>query len=321
MRIEATTIERARAIPIEQELARRGHQLRRAGAERMGPCPVCGGRDRFSVNLRKQIFNCRGCGRGGDVIDLVAHLDGTGFAEAVRTLTGERAATARPIQRPSVVPAVETVDDRQTRRMAAQLWREAVPIEATLAERYLVGRPIGRDGPRGLALPDDVSPRVLRYNARCPYAGEQRPCLLALYRRIDGDHPVAIHRTALGPDATRLGRRALGPTADAAIKLTPDEDVTYGLSVGEGLETTLAGMALGFQPAWALGSSGAIRKFPVLAGIECLTILVDNDLPDPKGRRAGPQAAAECSERWTAAGREVRRVVPRRPGADMADLS
>ena len=76
---------------------------------------------------------------------------------------------------------------------------------------------------------------------------------------------------------------------------------------------------LGFRPCWSLGSAGAIRNFPVL-GIESLTILVDNDEPDRNGRRVGQDTALECSQRWTAAGREVRRVVPRRQGADMADL-
>jgi hypothetical protein len=54
------------------EVAERlGAKLRKGGKERMGPCPKCGGRDRFSVNPGKQIFNCRGCQTGGDVIDLV----------------------------------------------------------------------------------------------------------------------------------------------------------------------------------------------------------------------------------------------------------
>jgi hypothetical protein len=35
------------------------------------------------------VWNCRGCGKGGDVIDLVAHLDGADFIAACTTLTGE----------------------------------------------------------------------------------------------------------------------------------------------------------------------------------------------------------------------------------------
>ena len=52
-----------------------------------GPCPKCGGTDRFAINTSKQIWNCRGCQRGGDVISLVQHLDGCAFDAAVATLS------------------------------------------------------------------------------------------------------------------------------------------------------------------------------------------------------------------------------------------
>lgn len=83
-------IDKARTVPIDNELARRGHHLRRSGAEQIGPCPICGGHDRFSVNPRKGVWNCRGCGKGGDVIDLVRHFDGCDFEEAVRHLVGDQ---------------------------------------------------------------------------------------------------------------------------------------------------------------------------------------------------------------------------------------
>jgi phage/plasmid primase-like uncharacterized protein len=52
-------------------------------------CPRCGGKDRFSVHLGKQAFNCRGCGgRGGGAIDLVEFLDECDFLEAVETIGG-----------------------------------------------------------------------------------------------------------------------------------------------------------------------------------------------------------------------------------------
>jgi hypothetical protein len=81
-------IERARAVRIEDELARRGIRLR-GKVECVGPCPVCGGTDRFSINIAKQIFKCRGCGKGGNVIAMTQHLDGCDFERAVTTLAGE----------------------------------------------------------------------------------------------------------------------------------------------------------------------------------------------------------------------------------------
>jgi len=70
-------VEQARAVPIEDELARRGIKLN-GKVERAGPCPNCGGDDRFSINTSKQVFNCRKCGGRGDVIALVQFLDGAG---------------------------------------------------------------------------------------------------------------------------------------------------------------------------------------------------------------------------------------------------
>lgn len=113
----------------------------------------------------------------------------------------------------------------------------------------------------------------------------------------------------------KIGRRTLGPKTGAAIKLSADEDVTMELAVGEGLETVFSVMQLGFSPAWALGDAGNVRAFPVLSGIECLTIIVDND-----ENGTGQRAALGCSSRWTGAGREVLRVIPDRRGDDLNNI-
>jgi len=88
--IDAALKERARNVKIEAELERRGITLRRKGKELIGPCPRCGdGDDRFGVNLKEQVWNCRVCKVGGDTIKLVEHLDGVDFIAACTTLAGE----------------------------------------------------------------------------------------------------------------------------------------------------------------------------------------------------------------------------------------
>ena len=159
----------------------------------------------------------------------------------------------------------------------------------TLAERYLNGRE--------LEIDDHLAGRVLRFHPRCPFGrGEFHPCLVAAFRRIedpdDDGPPVAILRVALDADGGKLDRKMLGPVAGCAIKLDPDEDVSHGLGISEGLETGMSVRAIGWRPVWALGSAGAIETFPVLNGIEALTIFADNDAPapsewSPKGRAAG----------------------------------
>jgi hypothetical protein len=308
-------IDDARAVRIEDEIARRGNLLVGKWRHRSGPSPVCGGTDRFSINVAKQVFFCRGCDGRGDIIAMVQWLDGCDIGEACETLTGGRPAEhhRRPVVREAPATAPDTSEADDARQRAAALWGEAIPIAGTLAELYL--------GARGLAVPPGASGRVVRFHPSCPFGpGVRHPCMVALFREIAGDDPVAIHRTALSPAGEKIDRKALGSIGGAAIKLSADEDVSYGLTIGEGIETTLAGMMLGLGPAWALGTAGAIERFPVLAGIDALTILVDRDPPDRNGRRAGQDSADECAVCWTDAGREVVRIIPNRIGEDFDDV-
>ena len=173
---------------------------------------------------------------------------------------------------------------------------------------------------RKLELPEGTAGRVIRFHPSCPFRDQGRyPAMIALLRHIKTDEPRGIHRTALTDGGKKAAipfpRLALGPKAGAAIKLSADEDVTNGLSIGEGIETTIAGMMLGFTPAWSVGDAGELGFFPVLSGIESLTIFVDNDI-----NGAGQRRARQCSESWTEAGCEVFRVTPERPGADLNDV-
>jgi hypothetical protein len=298
-------IDAAKAVPIEHEVARRGIKLVGRG-ERVGPCPVCGGKDRFAINTKKQIWNCRGCAKGGDVVDLVQHLDGVDFKVAVATLAGDKRKPIAPVK-----PTVhhEKEDDREKTERALRIWHEASEVNGTLAEQYLRRR--------GLELPDDD--HALRFYSPCPFADTTYPALIALFRDVLTDEPKAIHRIALAPGGILIAKRMLGRVGGCAVKLDADADVEHGLAVGEGIETMIAARMRGFRPAWALGSAGTLKSFPVL-NIDALTIIVDHDLPDRNGRQAGQEAALECSARWIAAGREVRRIMPRRTGQDMADL-
>jgi hypothetical protein len=312
----ADEIALARAVPIEDEVARHGIRLQREGSnERVGPCPECGGRDRFAINVAKNIWNCRGCQRGGDVIDLIMHVDEVNFPTAVRTLIGEGSVgrSSRRTRRDNTDPEAEA-------KAALAIWAEASTDLGPLAISYLT-RPRAEGG-RGLVIPAGLAGRVLRFHGRHwwrPDGGDkpvQAPAIIGLYRDIRTDAPRAIWRRALTPDGCALGPpRFRGPKAGCAIKLTADEYVEQGLTVGEGVETVLAAMMRGFAPAWALGDAGSVERFPVLPGVEAVTICVDND-----ANAVGQKASATCFDRWRAAGREVWCLVPDEVDTDMADL-
>lgn len=82
-------ILRARNITVRGELERRGLWSKAMAGDNGVPCPGCGGRDRFGVNTRKNLWNCRALGSGGDAIALAQHIDGTDFLAAVETVAGE----------------------------------------------------------------------------------------------------------------------------------------------------------------------------------------------------------------------------------------
>jgi hypothetical protein len=79
------------------------------------------------------------------------------------------------------------------------------------------------------------------------------------------------------------------------------------------------------MPIWATISAHNLAAFPVLLGIEGITILVDHDKPNPKtGRRAGHEAAYQLIERYTKAGfnpkRDIKVICPPDEGEDVNDL-
>jgi CHC2 zinc finger/Toprim domain len=276
-----------------------GAKLRRSGGEWVGPCPICGGRDRFGVNPSKRLWNCRGCGRGGDAIDLVRHLRGSSFAEAVEMVDGSlsdsRAAAAQPAKHalPPHKPPPPT--RTTTTESAIRIWRASVDPRGTAVERYLASR--------GLTLGADVASSVIRWNPAAQWRDDWRPkaAMVCLMRCIANGEPQAVSLTFLAGDATKIGRIFIGPTRCAAVMLDPLDEVLGGLHIGEGVETCMtAARRYDLRPCWALGCAGAVAAFPVLGGVECLTLLQEND---DSGRSARDCEA--CAARWYAAGREV----------------
>ena len=208
-------------------------------------------------------------------------------------------------------------DDATRTRRALAIWSETVDPRGTPIWRHLAARGIALG-----ELPSRIH-AVLRWHPHCPWGmgGSRHGCMVALWTDAVTGEPRAIHRTAITDAGAKVGRKTLGPNAGCVIRLWPDEAVERGLVIGEGIETMLAA-ATRIQhrgtlltPAWATGDAGHLEKFPILPGIEALTVLVDHD---ENGR--GQRATAECAGRWMAAGREVTRLIPRIPGEDFADF-
>jgi Toprim domain len=265
------------------------------------------------------------CERSLSIFDVVSKVNGETFEQAklwiatrlgrsdlIRTTNGKQARTTIPQsdavqlyeehQARALQRAREEAESREQERnhqSALRLWHEAGPFAGTP-----VGHHFQLRGITELPLRLDES---IRFHPSCPFGPRNiSPCMIALMVNVLTNEPRAIHRTALTRQGEKIGRLTFGPTKGAVIKLSPDDEVSMGLLIAEGVETALAAsQLLSFRPVWACGNDGNLASFPVLADVECLTIAVDND----EGG-AGQRAAAECTDRWSAAGVEVHEHLP-----------
>jgi hypothetical protein len=255
-------IDRALLVPITEVLAKRHFDIVGKGKWRGASCWDCGGTDRLAINTATNRWYCRRCDRGGDVVKLVMLVDRISFREAVVKLNGM----------PPSAPTSSSSSAQRSRKKSPnpmrwlEVWKEGFPLGDQRGALGLANLTRPRaEGYRGLVIPADLlDGRVLRFQPLHWFdtgAGKpvQVPALLGLYRDIRTNEPKAIWRRPLTADGRSAGHpKMMGATPGCAIKLTADEDVTYGLAIGEGPETVLGAMMRGFAPAWALGDAGGV---------------------------------------------------------------
>lgn len=242
-------VGRARDADLLEQAVRCGALLKRAGREHTGPCPSCGGTDRFSINPVKSKWHCRGHGGGGDAIGMVMHIAGLSFLEAVQDITGEpppsgnlkplteaeRAERNRLRQeseaRQQARKALEIAYQEDTREAAQAIWDNSSELPGTLAEQYLKLRGM-----------DELHPRfhsVLRFNPSLPYPGKAKP-YPALVCRVDDvmGQLSSVWRIFLRGDGRKAdvdnAKLGLGPAGGGAVRLG---GVAPHIGIAEGVET------------------------------------------------------------------------------------
>jgi putative DNA primase/helicase len=268
---------------------------RREGHDWRCICPLHGGRSLTLRDGRERLLVK--CWTGCDTRDVLAELRRMGLI--VGRSDGDR-------RTPVTAPREEDGDDT-TRRcdIARRIWREARNARGTPVECYLMARGIGLP----VTAPLRYVPALRRPD------GTRAPAMVARVDGLDGE-PVAVHRTwlARGEDGVwrRRDRASLGPIAGGAVRLAPAAETVL---VGEGIETTLAGMVATELPGWtAISTSGlvALRLPPEVCGV---ILLADHDR-----NGAGQRAAHAAAQRLLAQGRRVRIALPPQTGWDFADL-
>lgn len=331
---------RANKVSLLDAAKKCGATLKPAGGkEYVGPCPACGGTDRFAVNVSKNKWVCRGAGGGGDAIGLVMHCDGLTFAQACEKLTGEAPPSGSteytPEQRAAWAKRQAEAEERDRHRqeeeerdelarldVAKELWGEARIIEGTMAEDYLRRRVKGLEG----KLPD-----VLRFHPKCFLSkGQYHPALVALVQGAEGQQ-VGTWRIYLDAHGDNLRaedgskiKKGLGPCGGGAVRLHPPKDGRY-IAVCEGIETGFGVHLLSGLPVWACRTANGLSGLALPWDIERLAIYPDGDKwkwqPD-KGRWLDPtgrREARKLAELAASQGVEVLLQHEPMPGKDFLD--
>jgi phage/plasmid primase-like uncharacterized protein len=125
-------------MPIMAAIQGLGLTLKRVTATDLaGPCPRCGGDDRFRLNMKTGAHHCRQCGaKGGDSIELIRLARGLQFREAVEDINGE-SEVERPAPAPIVAKPKPVGDTKLAEfilKVAAKSVRAMVPILGTPGE-------------------------------------------------------------------------------------------------------------------------------------------------------------------------------------------
>lgn len=282
------------------KVAQRFGALKRVGAsEYVGPCPVCGGKDRFSVSINKQLWNCRGCGKGGDVIGLAQHAGGATFPEAVAALSGDPQTSFKPPPRKRD-PDDEGDDFRRRRETARWLWAQRGPLARSIAEIYL--REARRyEGPLpatlGFLRPFKGYPPSLIAAFAMPEEAE--PGVLRAPGHVASVQLIALKPDGSGKAAVEVQKRTIGSPKGVPIVVAPANDL-LAISIHEGVEDALSAHEATGLGAWASGGASFLPHLAdaVPSYIETITVVAHRD-------EAGRIGAGELARRLAARGFKV----------------
>ncbi|MEM1149230.1 MAG: CHC2 zinc finger domain-containing protein [Pseudomonadota bacterium] len=292
-------MEEARLVPIKEVADRLLLSLTKVSREYVGPCPDCGGDDRFAINPEKGVYNCRSCG-GGDVITMVRlamQVDVVAACEFIlgRKVSDQLVDPAVLERRKREVQARKAKQERDAayfrevaRKAAYAIWSQAEQAKGSWVVDYLRLRGLS-DPAIAMAL---ASGRI-KFVRRCEYRDQKSkekvkpvlfegPAMVAVMQypnnRFGGIHRTWIDLTEPKGRPVLLDAKGkpmpmkltLGAKNRTAIRLTGTDPNTLPatLIVAEGIETLLsvadeAGAAYGPVALWCAADRGNMGGKPL----------------------------------------------------------
>lgn len=273
-----------------------------------GPCPLCGGNDRFRWDNAegRGTYICTHCG-AGDGFRLATEFTGKSFVEIapeIDTLLGNHKFEA---DKPKPV-----FTEQQRRDALKAVWVDTKPMqEGDLAHKYLTARGVG----------EKTYPTALRFGTVRDGEGGVRPCMVALVGRYGEPKLDTMHRTFLRADGLakaemQSSRKIMpGEIPEGASVMLSEWTKSGTLGIAEGIETAMSASALFDIPVWAAINSTMLEKWTPPEGCEEVAIFGDND-----AKFGGQAAAYRLAHRLAVKGISVTVNIPNIAGDDWNDV-
>lgn len=260
---------------------------------RHGPCPICGGKDRYRFDNRhgRGDYFCSKCG-AGDGFKLVMGALGIGFREA-RSQVMEKAglseeSSAKPLPSHQPVKSPEQERAEPTQRVRNLLRESCLVEDCEPAILYLDSRALW-PLPHGHSLRAHPSVEYWQEGKRVG----RYPALIAAVRDMCGEL-VTAHVTYLTPSGEKLSdyepRKILSAMTGregCAVSLMPHGET---LGIAEGIETALSAARMHELPVWAALNTSLLMKWEPPHTVNKVVIFADRDV-------AGLDAATKLMER------------------------
>jgi putative DNA primase/helicase len=164
----------------------------------------------------------------------------------------------------------DTRKDAKGLAAAADFWSQAKPLPGTIGETYWHNRGLGDLPPA--AFGDDPDMKFIDFATNWDLGAKGTPAIINRFRYPNGELTNAIHLIHLCndgswhigkeyPDRKGIAKKSWGPRIDGGLAMLASIGADGALGIGEGIESTAAGMRLFGVPGWAACGTAAMRKF------------------------------------------------------------
>ena len=263
------------------------------------PCPLCSPY-RLAAHRKLKVLRLWRGEQPGVITYHCVHCEAAGTAWDGMSKRDRKLDQAE-LERRKAQRAADAARYEAWRHSAVQeIWNGTISPEGSWTGSYIASRQ--------LILPKHC--QVIRDHPNCHFPdGTDRPAMVAAFTPLLALAsgvvlpPCAVHRIR---GRGRNNKFMFGPVAQAAVMIDNPWEIGDELHLAEGIETALGARMIGGGPIWAVGSEGALRKFPLLSGSGAwwygpITTAVAPGLRRPRSSAA---ATLRRAAKWRSTGRK-----------------